>query len=154
MATAYKDYYQIRGVPKTASHKDIKAAFRKLARKHHPDLNPNDPAAEARFKEANEAHEVLGDPEKRRKYDELGPQWQQWERAGRQGPSPFGGGPQVEYRTVTPEELEELFGGADPFSDFFHSMFGSPARGGSRRAVVTRRGQDVEGEATISLEEA
>ena len=137
MATAFQDYYAILGVPKTASQKEIKAAFRKAARKHHPDLNQSDPAAERRFKEINEANEVLSDPKKRSLYDEVGPRWREyeaWDKAGRPGPSPFGGapggyggsggGPQVEYRTVSPEELESMFGDADPFSDFFHSMFG------------------------------
>src|ERR1700730_14889968 len=123
MATAFQDYYAILGVPKTATQKEIKAAFRKAARKPHPDLNKNDPAAERRFKEINEANEVLSDPKKRSLYDEVGPRWREyeaWDKAGRPGPSPFGaaqggfggggGGPQVEYRTVSPEELESMFG--------------------------------------------
>ncbi|MGH7721880.1 MAG: DnaJ C-terminal domain-containing protein [Candidatus Dormibacteria bacterium] len=162
MPTAFQDYYAILGVSRTATQKEIKAAFRKLARKHHPDLNQGDPAAERRFKEINEANEVLSDPEKRRLYDEVGPRWREyeaWDRAGRPGPSPFGsapgggGGPQVEYRTVSPDELESLFGDADPFSDFFHSMFGRSAGGRPRRAPA-RRGDDVEGRAEITLEEA
>jgi len=164
VATTFQDYYGILGVPRTATQKEIKAAFRKLARKHHPDLNQNDPAAERRFKEINEANEVLSDPEKRRLYDEVGPRWREyeaWDRAGRPGPSPFGGatggggGPQVEYRSVSPDELESLFGDADPFSDFFHSMFGrsGSATGRARRAPA-RRGGDVEGAAEITLEEA
>jgi DnaJ-class molecular chaperone len=162
VATTFQDYYGILGVPRTATQKEIKAAFRKLARKHHPDLNQNDPAAERRFKEINEANEVLSDPEKRRLYDEVGPRWREyeaWDRAGRPGPSPFGGatggggGPQVEYRTVSPDELESLFGDADPFSDFFHSMFGRSSSARPRRAPA-RRGGDVEGAAEITLEEA
>jgi curved DNA-binding protein len=174
MATTFQDYYAILGVPRTATQKEIKAAFRKLARKHHPDLNQDDKSAESKFKEINEANEVLGDPEKRRKYDELGPRWREyeaWEKAGKPGSSPFGGspfgggggagngGPQVEYRTVSPEELEGMFGDADPFSDFFHSMFGrsagpAPRSRGRTRAALPRRGQDVEGSAEITLEEA
>jgi curved DNA-binding protein len=174
VATTFQDYYAILGVPRTATQKEIKTAFRKLARKHHPDLNQNDSSAERRFKEINEANEVLSDPEKRRKYDELGPRWREyeaWEKAGKPGASPFGGspfgggggggngGPQVEYRTVSPEELEGMFGDADPFSDFFHSMFGRSAGPAQRsrgrtRATPPRRGQDVEGSAEITLEEA
>ena len=169
MPTAFVDYYAILGVPRTASQKEIKAAFRKLARKHHPDLNQNDPGAERRFKEVNEANEVLSDPEKRRRYDEVGPRWREyeaWEKAGKPGPSPFGGGggggaggPGVEYRTVSQEELESMFGESDPFSDFFHSMFGGEgarASGGRvrTRAAPARRGEDVSGSAEITLEEA
>ncbi len=156
------------GVPKTATQKEIKAAFRKAARKHHPDLNQNDPAAERRFKEINEANEVLSDPKKRSLYDEVGPRWREyeaWDKAGRPGPSPFGSasggdgrGPQVQYRTVSPDELESMFGDADPFSDFFHSMFGRSSRGAGRarprERVTPRRGEDVEGTADITLEEA
>jgi curved DNA-binding protein len=159
MATTFKDYYRTLGVSKTATQKEIKSAFRKLARKHHPDVNPGDKASEDRFKEANEAYEVLGDEAKRKKYDEVGPRWrefEQWEQAGRPGPNPFGPQPEVEYRTVSPEDLENLFGGADPFSDFFHDMFGQPRpRAGSRRATPRpRKGEDVEGETEITLEEA
>ena len=163
MPTAFQDYYAILGVPRTATQKEIKAAFRKLARKHHPDLNQGDPAAEGRFKAANEANEVLGDPEKRRLYDEVGPRWREyeaWDKAGRPGASPFaapgggGGGPQVQYRSVSPDELESMFGDADPFSDFFHSMFGRSGGSRQRTATVARRGDDVEGSAEITLEEA
>src|SRR5580704_14745030 len=122
MPTTFKDYYQILGVPRTATQKEIRSAFRKLARKHHPDVNQGDKAAEDKFKEINEANEVLGDPEKRKRYDELGPQWEQyeqWERAGKPGPSPFGPQPQggAHYTTVSPDQLEELFGDSSPFSD-------------------------------------
>src|SRR5574341_2236296 len=121
----YKDYYQILGVPKTASDKDIKQAYRSLARKHHPDVNPNNKAAQEKFKEINEAYEVLSDTDKRKKYDTLGANWQQYEqyqRAGGQGPFQYG-----QYRTVTPEEFENIFGGfggGDPggFSDFFRTF--------------------------------
>jgi curved DNA-binding protein len=170
MATTYKDYYEILGVPKTATPKEIKAAFRRLARKHHPDVNPGDAAAEARFKEINEANEVLSDPEKRKRYDTYGPQWEQyeqWERAGRPGAPPFGQGagqpfdggagqPEVEYRTVSPEDLEDLFGEGQPFSDFFHDMFGgraAGARGGAARPPGPRRGADLEAETDVTLEE-
>lgn len=169
MPTTFKDYYATLGVPRTASEKEIHSAFRKLARKYHPDVNQGDASAEERFKEINEAHEVLGDPEKRKKYDELGPRWQeyeQWERAGKPGPNPFqprGGGQPFEYRTVSPDELEDLFGDSAPFSDFFETFFGgSAARGGRSQTFRSRgrprtpaiRGEDVEGETEISLEEA
>lgn len=155
MAATFKDYYETLGVPRTATEKDIKAAFRKLARKHHPDVNPGEASAGERFKEINEAYEVLGDPEKRKRYDELGPRWREyeaWESARRPGPDPFGRRPEVEYRTVSPEDLEDLFGGSEPFSDFFQQMF----RGARPSARVPRpqRGADVEGEAEITLEEA
>jgi DnaJ-class molecular chaperone len=87
----FKDYYATLGVTKTATDAEIKRAYRKLARKHHPDFNPGDKAAEAKFKEINEANEVLGDPEKRRKYDELGANWQDYEQAQRQGAGPARG---------------------------------------------------------------
>ncbi|MBV8529654.1 MAG: J domain-containing protein [Candidatus Dormibacteraeota bacterium] len=174
MATTFKDYYATLGVPRTATEKEIRSAFRKLARKHHPDVNQGDASAEERFKEINEAHEVLGDPEKRKKYDELGPRWQeyeQWERAGRPGPNPFEArtaprGEPFEYRTVSPDELEDLFGNSAPFSDFFEQFFGGGGGGGGgrdargrsqtfrQRATPPARGQDVEGETDVTLEEA
>src|SRR2546426_10692042 len=93
----FKDYYSTLGVAKTANAKEIKQAYRKLARKHHPDVNPGDKAAESKFKEINEAYEVLGDPDKRKKYDELGANWRAYEQAGAAGgggvdPRQFGGG--------------------------------------------------------------
>src|SRR3954469_8979530 len=88
----FKDYYSALGVAKTASQKEIKAAYRKLARKHHPDVNQGDTSAEGRFKDINEAYEVLGDPDKRKKYDELGANWRQYEQQGAPGGNPFGGG--------------------------------------------------------------
>ena len=165
----FKDYYATLGLTKTASDKDIKQAYRKLARKYHPDLNPGDKAAEARFKEINEANEVLGDPEKRKKYDELGANWRMYEqaqRAGGQGPgagSPFGG--QWTYspggggfRPMTEEEASDMFGGEDsPFSDFFRTFFGGGQTGEPRaraRAPRNRAGRDVEHEIELDLEDA
>src|SRR5215210_1387372 len=172
----FKDYYSTLGVAKTASAKEVKAAYRKLARKWHPDVNPGDKSAETKFKSINEAYEVLGDPEKRKKYDELGANWRMYEQAGAGAP---GGGPQAgwnvnfgggagsgggrRFRTMTEDEMRELFGDADPFSDFFHTFFGgggggraaesgTRARGG--RARPPRQGRDVEQEIELGLEDA
>ena len=165
----FKDYYATLGVTKAASEKEIKQAFRKLARKFHPDVNPNDKAAESRFKEINEAYEVLGDAAKRSKYDELGANWRQYEQAQRAGaPDPFagwnvntggapgGGG----FRTMTQEEMENLFGDTNPFSDFFTTFFGGagPSAGAPRGARAgrtrARGGRDVEHELDLTLDEA
>src|SRR5436189_5302701 len=118
----FKDYYSTLGVAKTATEKEIKQAYRKLARKHHPDVNPGDKAAEARFKEINEAYEVLGDPAKRKKYDELGANWRAYEQAGAGGqgfdPSQFsgrtGGVQSGGFRTMTEDEMREMFGDEHP----------------------------------------
>ncbi|MDQ3070005.1 MAG: DnaJ domain-containing protein [Acidobacteriota bacterium] len=165
MAVEFKDYYSTLGVSKTATEKELKAAYRKLARKHHPDVNPGDPSAEGKFKELNEAYEVLGDADKRRKYDELGANWKQYEQAGSGGP--FGGGAwnvntgPGGYRTMSPEEMEQMFGGggaggADPFSDFFNTFFGGGGGGQDRRThrPRTRKGRDVEHDIELTLEDA
>ena len=168
----FKDYYSTLGVTKAATEKEIKQAFRKLARKFHPDVNPGDKAAESRFKEINEAYEVLGDPPKRKKYDELGANWRMYEQAEAQGAANpfagqwnvnFGGGAGTGqgggYRTMTQEEMEEIFGDSNPFSDFFTTFFGgggaeaSGGRGGRARARQ-RRGRDVEHEIELTLEDA
>jgi DnaJ-class molecular chaperone len=165
----FKDYYATLGVSKTATEKEIKQAFRKLARKYHPDVNPGDKAAEAKFKEINEANEVLGDPEKRRKYDELGANWRAYEQAGAGGGPQGGwnvhfggGGPGGGFRTMTQEEMNAMFGEGDPFSDFFHTFFGGAMGGqqeetgrrGRSRTRGARPGRDVEQELELSLEDA
>jgi curved DNA-binding protein len=153
----YKDYYKILGVSKSATEKEIKSAYRKLAQKYHPDRNPGNQKAEDKFKEINEAHEVLGDPQKRAKYDQLGSSYAQWERAGRPGGGfDFGqwtsgrsGGTRVEYR-----DLNDLFGGGG-FSDFFTSLFGGGFGEPATRTTTRRvRGEDMEQPVEVSLEEA
>ena len=164
----FKDYYSVLGVPKTASEKEIKQAFRKLARKFHPDVNPGDKTAEARFKEINEANEVLSDPQKRKKYDELGANWRMYEQAQRSGGgagSPFGqwstspgGGAGGGFRSMTEDEVSDMFGGEDsPFSDFFKTFFGGGGGSSTRtraRAARPSKGRDVEHEIELDLEDA
>ncbi|MCB9006828.1 MAG: J domain-containing protein [Ardenticatenaceae bacterium] len=166
----YKDYYNILGVPKSASQDEIKKAYRKLARKYHPDLNKDDPKAEQRFKDINEANEVLSDAEKRKMYDQFGSQWQQYQRAGGR-PDDFwtqwaGQGGRGQTRTVNPEQFEQMFGGGGGFSDFFEALFGQMgARGAGGQQVnfndifgqqgqSIRRSRDVEHMIEISLAEA
>lgn len=173
----YKDYYRVLGVDKKAKADEIKKAYRKLARKYHPDVNKDDQQAEERFKDINEAYEVLSDPEKREKYDRFGSEWQRFERAGGRPDdfnwSQWAAGPSGGYRTRTmsQEELEQMFGGGNAgglggFSDFFETLFGGM---GGRRSTsggfgfssdprfaqsVSQKGQDVEHTVEISLEEA
>src|SRR2546423_8031114 len=119
MAVEYKDYYKILGVNKDAGEKEIRQAYRKLARQYHPDVNPDDKTAEDKFKEINEANEVLSDPEKRKKYDAMAADYQRYGRwtgaegYSRAGSTNAGGGPQ--YYTVNEEDLDDLFGGESPF---------------------------------------
>ena len=162
----YKDYYKILGVPKSATEKEIKAAFRKAARKHHPDMNKGDPKAEARFKEVNEAHKVLSDPEKRRRYDTLGADWEAYARTPpppRSGRAGRGGRVRVDMGDYGEGDI----GG---FSDFFRTFFGGGAfgrpggfggagvEGGSfeemfNRARAQAPGADLEGVVDLTLEE-
>jgi len=149
MAVQYRDYYEVLGVARSATQDEIKKAYRKLARKHHPDVNPNDSEAESRFKELNEAYEVLSDPEKRARYDELGANW----KSGADFTPPPGWqqGPRVEYR-----DFGDMFGGsggAGGFSDFFESLFGSARQSRRPAASYGMRGSDVEAELALTLEE-
>jgi len=160
----FKDYYEILGVPPDAEKKVLKQTYRQLARKFHPDVNPGNKAAEEKFKTINEAYQVLSDTEKRKKYDELRAQYQQWQQAGgRQQDFDWqnwsvqpGQGVHVQY--ASPEDLEELFGSASPYSDFFNNIFGQVrerGRGRGRGTVSSpRRGRDIEYEVDFSLEEA
>src|SRR4030095_6619989 len=142
----FKDYYQILGVGKNATDDEIKKAYRKLARTLHPDLNPNDKEAHKKFQEINEANEVLSDPEKRKKYDQYGKDWEhadQFEQARRSQQQPFGGGQAFS---------SDDFGGGH-FSDFFESLFGGHSRSSSGRDVKFR-GQDYETTLKINLTDA
>jgi curved DNA-binding protein len=149
MPVEFKDYYATLGVPKNATDAEIKKAFRKLAREHHPDVNPGNKAAEAKFKEINEANEVLGNPESRRKYDDLGANWRNYENAGPQQPHQGG----RRSRTVSPDEMSDMFGGGGVhFSDFFEQFFGGGGAGS--RQPRARRGRDAESPVDLTLEEA
>ena len=177
----FKDYYATLGVPKTATEKEIKQAYRKLARKHHPDVNPGDKAAESTFKSINEAYEVLGDAEKRKKYDELGANWRLYEQAqqayGRNGPgqpsqgpggqgpftwtwtTPGGPGGQGGFEGFDFGDADGNFDEGSPFSDFFRTFFGGGAEAAGRRARQPRtgkkrQGDDVEQDIHLTLEEA
>lgn len=154
----FKDYYKILELDKQSSADDIRKAYRKLAKKYHPDKNPGDNSAEEKFKEVSEAYEVLKDPEKRKKYDTLGANWKHYQNTG--GPDPdwfknfnqnqqggsyqFSGG------------FNDLFGNIGGFSDFFESFFGGGARprGSSRFGNIPQKGNDYEASLSISLEEA
>ncbi|MGD8998261.1 MAG: J domain-containing protein [Anaerolineae bacterium] len=166
----YKDYYDVLGVDRGAAEKEIKQAFRRLARQWHPDVNPDDSRAEERFKEINEAYEVLSDPDKRTKYDRLGHSWKQWQRGGGD-PGQFDwsqwfagapGGTHVRWSG----DLGDLFGGAGGgvFSDFFNAIFGG-ARVRTAEDIFGRTatgyayqaaspGQDAEVEVVVTLREA
>jgi curved DNA-binding protein len=153
----YKDYYKTLGLDKTATADQIKKAYRKLARQHHPDVNPNDKGAEQKFKEINEANEVLSDPEKRKKYDQFGADWQRYQQQpGGGGGQPGGGFDWSQY--TQGGGGGGGFGGGNPFgegedfSDFFGSLFGN--MGGGGRSSRPGAGQDYQAELELSLEEA
>lgn len=146
----YKDYYEIIGVARDADESEIKRAYRQLALKYHPDKNPGDEQSEERFKEINEAYEVLGDKTKRQKYDQLGSSYRAWERAGQRQDgfdwSHWGSG-------GTRVDVGDIFGSG--FSDFFNSIFGGSPQGGTRGFGQQRvKGRDIEQPLSISLTEA
>ena len=163
----YKDYYKVLGVSKSASQDEIKKAFRKLAMKYHPDKNPGDKAAEAKFKEVNEANEVIGDPEKRKKYDELGSNWKAYQQGGGGGggfdwgkyQQQYGGNGGQTYSTNFGDFGSAFGGGGGGFSDFFEAFFGgagsgftgSKQRGGRKQQL---KGEDMQAELPITLEDA
>ena len=151
----YKDYYKTLGVEKNASTDEIKKSYRKLARKYHPDVNPGDKAAEAKFKEINEANEVLTDPDKRAKYDRLGASWNSYQSGG--AASGFDWGQWVSgYDSGTYVDLNDFLRGMGGqtdtgFSDFFEAIFGSM---GQAARSAPSKGQDYHQEIEISLDEA
>jgi curved DNA-binding protein len=152
---AYIDYYKVLGIDKKASQDEIKKAYRKLARKYHPDLNPDDKEANKLFQQINEANEALSDPEKRKKYDEYGENWKhadQFEGRGQGAGNPFGGGGNPFGGGGRSGGFGGGFGGGD-FSDFFESMFGG---GNSRqgRGNARFKGQDQQAELSISFRDA
>ncbi|MCE5200083.1 MAG: J domain-containing protein [Armatimonadota bacterium] len=161
MATNYKDYYKILGVDRNASDKEIKTAYRRLARKYHPDVNPGDKAAEEKFKEVSEAYEVLSDKDKRSRYDQFGQYWEQAGAGRPGGPGPGPGGPgggfTFDFGGFGGERVD--FGGEGGF-DLFEMLFGEGRRGGGGAGATRRRpqppvkGADIESEMEISLEDA
>jgi DnaJ-class molecular chaperone len=148
----FKDYYQILGVPPTASQNDIRKAYRKLARQHHPDVNPGNAQAEATFREINEANEVLSDPAKRKTYDEAAAAYRQGRRPPT-GPPPGPSGPTPGPRSgvYTEEDLQDLYGDQNPFSDFFSNLFG---RRGGTAPPRAAGGYDLDYPLEVTLAEA
>lgn len=153
----YKDYYKTLGVAKGASTDEVKKAFRKLARKYHPDVNPGDKKAEAKFKEINEAYEVLSDAEKRKKYDTLGPNWQ--EQFGPQFSGQRGGRTYTRSYRTSPSDFDPT--GSSNFSDFFETLFGRASAGGGMGSTTRgyesmrkRVGDNIEQPVEVTLQEA
>lgn len=159
----YKDYYKILGVDKSATQDEIKKAYRKLAMKHHPDRNAGNKSSEEKFKEITEANEVLSDPDKRKKYDTLGSNWNQYQHTGGQGFDDFythfgGGGRRPTGSGSTYEfngNINDIFGGmGGGFSDFFESFFGGRGGGFGGRTQQQKTAVDVEAIMNVTLEEA
>ncbi len=157
MAVSYKDYYKVLEVERAAPTEDIAKSFKKLARKYHPDLNQGDAVAEEKFKEINEAYEVLKDTEKRKLYDQLGHNWQHGQQ--------FQGAPGFEQFNFNRQNFGGFNGGGGDFSDFFESLFGQAGRGCQRQthfgpdpfggfSQKQRQGRTIEAEIAISLEDA
>jgi DnaJ-class molecular chaperone len=156
-----RDYYEVLGVPRTAGQKDIQSAFRKLARKLHPDVNPGDKAAEARFKAISEAHDVLSDPDKRKMYDRFGDNWQTAAASGIDPNAgwPFGAGgtaggprgPRVEYQNIDPDVFEDILRGAGSARAGFGDLFNSIFRNREAEAGIPL---DAEGAIDVTLAEA
>ncbi len=155
----YKDYYKILGVDKSATQDEIKKAYRKLAMKHHPDRNAGNKSSEEKFKEITEANEVLSDPEKRKKYDTLGSNWNQYRNTGGQGfddfYTHFGGGRRSSGSTYEFNgDLGDIFGGmGGGFSDFFESFFGGSGKGFGGRTQQQKTAIDVEANMNVTLED-
>jgi curved DNA-binding protein len=165
----YKDYYKVLGVDRKAGKKEIKKAYRKLARKYHPDVNQNDNAAAQKFSNLNEAHEVLSDPKKREQYDQLASQWKSHRRAGGQsadfnwGPGASESARQQTYRASNSADFEELFGTSGGYSDFFETLFSGPNKGpgggdtpGGQfyQGAAPKKGRDLEHSIQVNLNEA
>ena len=176
MANDFKDYYKILGVEKGTDAKEIKKAYRRLARQHHPDVNPDNKEAADKFREVSEAYEVLGDEEKRQIYDKYGEHYKDyeaWKKAGGEAAGvpfeaymnrstagagagrPGGGGFSYQYRNVNPEDLQDIFGDDSPYSDFFYSIFNNGGVGGAgARPTGPTKGRNLEYLVQVTLEEA
>jgi curved DNA-binding protein len=153
----YKDYYKILGVGKTATQDEIKKAYRKLANKYHPDKNKGDKSGEEKFKDINEANGILSDPVKRKKYDQFGADWKQYEESGQQPGgfdwSKYTGGRSGQEHTMSQEEFNAMFG-EEGFGNIFETIFGQQGGGRSGRRSKASKGEDFEAETTLTLEEA
>lgn len=155
----FKDYYTILGVGKNATTDEIRKAYRKLATKYHPDKNPGDKNAEAKFKEINEAQQVLSDPEKRKRYDKFGADWKHYKNGGEKGDFDWSkytrqnGGTGQTYYYQSSDNFGDIFG-SEEFSDFFQTLFGKGFRRSQPGFSRVKKGEDLRAEISISLEEA
>jgi curved DNA-binding protein len=154
---AYKDYYKVLGVGQAATQDEIKKAYRKLANKYHPDKTKGDRIAEEKFKDVNEANEILSDPVKRKKYDQFGADWKRYEESGQQPGgfdwSKYTTGRSGQEHTMSQEEFNAMFGEEGP-ENIFETLFGQQAGTRSGRRSRARKGEDFEAETTLTLEEA